>query len=96
MFLPLDDALQQPVFSVEVQFQRDDYLYERLFAELFMSLDQHSDTLGWQAVVIYPRRSVEQEQTHLYQILLDSPQVQRVCLDEITSDEGSLGLGYSG
>jgi predicted transposase/invertase (TIGR01784 family) len=93
VFLPPNDALHQPVYFLEVQFQTDPLLYQRLFAELFIYLDQHPAVQDWQAVVIYPKRSIEQDGTHLYRALL-SPQVHRIYLDEIAvrSDE-SIGLG---
>jgi predicted transposase/invertase (TIGR01784 family) len=93
VFVPTEEASQKPVYFVEVQFQGDDHFYQRFFAEMFLYLDQHPETPDWRAVVIYPRRSVEQEQTHLYQTLLDSPQVQRFFLDEIALDTPSVGLG---
>jgi predicted transposase/invertase (TIGR01784 family) len=94
VFVPLESTSQQPVYFLEVQFQRDNYLYHRLFAELFMYLEQTPETQDWQVVVIYPRRSLEPEQTYLHRSLLSSPQVQRIYLDEMgTSASGSVGLG---
>ena len=95
VFLPPDAAPQQPVFFLEVQFQRDLFLYRRLFAELFIYLDQHPTVQDWQAVVIYPKRSLEPEDTHPYRFLLACPQVHRIYLDELTiraARSASLGL----
>jgi predicted transposase/invertase (TIGR01784 family) len=64
-----------------------------LFAELFIYLDQHSVVQDWQAVIIYPKRSVEPEDSHPYRALLNSPQVHRIVLDELTIRANrSLGL----
>jgi predicted transposase YdaD len=75
-----------------VQFQKDPLLYHRLFAELFLFLAQNPTTVNWQAVAIYPERSLEPEQTQLYQTLLDSSQVQRIYLNELSSSSVELGI----
>ncbi|NJM63798.1 MAG: DUF2887 domain-containing protein, partial [Oscillatoriales cyanobacterium RU_3_3] len=48
----------------------------------------------WQAVVIYPSRSVEQSDVYPYRALLNSNQVHRVCLDEL-GDIRALPLGIA-
>lgn len=53
VFLPTAEAASQTVYFVEVQFQKDQTLYQRLFGEIFLYLQQHV-TADWQAVVIYP------------------------------------------
>lgn len=60
-----------------------------------MFLDQNKLTNDWYAVVIYPKRSTEPDETWLYRSLLASSQVQRVYLDELepTGDDTSIGLG---
>ncbi len=83
VFLPPKAAAERPVFFVEVQFQKDPRLYNRLFAELFTFLEQNPDTDDWQAVVLFPRRSLEPTQTQLYRTLLNSDQVIRLYLDEL-------------
>ena len=90
VFLPPPDAVDEPVFFVEVQFQKDELLYHRLFGELFMFLAQNPQISGWQAVVIFPRRSLEPEETKLYEPLLSSGQVQRFYLNELLSTEGEF------
>lgn len=81
VFLPADDTI---VYFCEVQFQKDQKLYERLFAELFLYLYRNRDRCtDWRAVVIYPSRSLEQEQTTPYAGLLADPKVTRVYLDEL-------------
>ncbi len=57
VFLPPETAPPGTVFFAEVQMQRDDRLYERLFSEsmahFYRNRNYYSD---WQAVVIYPSR----------------------------------------
>ena len=94
VFVPSSNSSTQTVYFVEVQFQKDQLLYHRFFAELFLYLDQNPTTQDWQAVVIYPRRSLEPDESNLHRALLDSPQVQRMYLDDLAAvAELSLGLG---
>jgi len=94
VFVPNSNSSAQPVYFVEVQFQKDQLLYHRFFAELFLYLDQNPATRDWQAVVVYPRHSIEPDDSGLYRALLESPQVQRVYLDELAAvAKPSLGLG---
>lgn len=94
VFLPRHDAFEQTVWFVEVQFQKDVEFYYRFFAELFLFLRQNPQTVDWRAVVIFPDRSAEPEQIHLFRTLLDSSQVQCVYLDDFESSSGdSLGIG---
>ena len=94
VFLPASDALSQTVYFVEVQFQKDQLLYQRLFAEIFLYLKQNETTTDWCAVVIYPKRSMEADESRLYRALLESPQVQRLYLDELGEvTQQSLGVG---
>ena len=83
-----------PIYFVEVQFQKDDGFYYRLFAEIFLYIYQYKPVSNWRAVVIYPRRGVESIQPIQYQLLLNSNQVQIIYLDELGEfAEGSLGVG---
>jgi predicted transposase/invertase (TIGR01784 family) len=95
VFLPPESEGPGIVYFCEVQFQKDEQLYERLFGESFLyfyrNRSRYSD---WQAVVIYPSRSVEQSDVYPYRALLNSNQVHRVCLDEL-GDIRVLPLGIA-
>ncbi|MCY7385722.1 MAG: Rpn family recombination-promoting nuclease/putative transposase [Microcoleus sp. CAN_BIN18] len=94
VFLP-PDAEPGVVYFCEVQFQRDELLYERLFGESFLYFYRNRQRFtDWQAVVIYPTRSTEQSETHPYRSLLNSNQVHRVYLDELGAIE-QLPLGVA-
>ncbi|MFB2837246.1 Rpn family recombination-promoting nuclease/putative transposase [Floridanema evergladense] len=84
VFLPPETDSTGIVYFCEVQFQKDERLYERLFGEAFLyfyrNRERYSD---WQAVVIYPTRSMEQSDSHPYRSLLNSDQVHRVYLNEL-------------
>lgn len=91
LFLPAIDEPDLPFYLLEVQFQPDENLYYRLFAELFLYLRQYKPPHPWRVVVIYPTRSIEREQTLQFRELLT--RVQRLYLDELgVAAEGSLGV----
>jgi predicted transposase/invertase (TIGR01784 family) len=95
VFLPPETEPPGTVFFAEVQMQKDDRLYERLFSEsmahFYRNRDYYSD---WQAVVIYPSRSTEQTETHPYRVLINSDQVHRIYLNELGAIE-DLPLGVA-
>jgi predicted transposase/invertase (TIGR01784 family) len=94
VFLP-PDAEPGVVYFCEVQFQRDELLYERLFGESFLYFYRNRQRFtDWEAVVIYPSRSTEQSETHPYRSLLSSNQVHLVYLDELGAIE-QLPLGVA-
>ncbi|MHC5822592.1 MAG: Rpn family recombination-promoting nuclease/putative transposase [Nostoc sp.] len=72
------------VYFCEVQFQKDERLYERVFAESYLYFYRNRDRFSdFQVVIIYPSRSLEQSDIRPYQSQLDSPQVNRIYLDEL-------------
>jgi predicted transposase/invertase (TIGR01784 family) len=83
------------VYFCEIQFQPDKQLYERLWSEssryFYQNRKRFSD---WQAVVVYPRRSMEQKDLHPHRSLLHGGQVHRVYLDELGEIE-ALPLGLA-
>jgi len=84
VFLPPENAGAGIVYFCEVQFQKDEQLYERVFAEsslyFYRNRARFSD---WQAVIIYPSRGIEQNDIHPHRTLLNGNQVHRVYLDEL-------------
>jgi predicted transposase/invertase (TIGR01784 family) len=84
VFLPPEDGSPGIVYFCEVQFQKDERLYERLFAECLLYFYRNRSRFSdWQVVVIYPSRRVEQSEVHPYRSLLTGEQVHRVYLDEL-------------
>ena len=84
VFLPPDTEIPGVVYFCEVQFQKDERLYERVFGEAFLYFYRNRERyLDWQAVVIYPSRSLEQSEVYPYRTLLGSDQVHRVYLNEL-------------
>jgi predicted transposase/invertase (TIGR01784 family) len=94
VLLPKPDAPDQTVWFVEVQFQRDPTFYQRFFAEIYLYLNLYPQTVDWQAVVVFPNRSIEPEDLHLYRANLNSDQVHRVYLEDFR-DTSSESVGIS-
>ncbi len=92
LFLPSSGEPNLPIYFVEVQFQKDETFYYRLFAEIFLYLYQYKAVNNWQAIVVYPKRSIESESPLPYQFLLDGDRVKRIYLDELGQNQ-SLGVG---
>jgi predicted transposase/invertase (TIGR01784 family) len=63
VFLPPESDGAGVVYFCEVQFQKDEQLYERVWAEsslyFYRNRARFSD---WQAVIIYPSHSIEQSE----------------------------------
>ena len=94
LFLPTNTESLKPFYVVEVQFQADEYLYSRIFSELFLYIKQYKPLHPWHVVVIYPLRSVEREEPLQFAEILSLDRVSRIYLDELEQEaEDSLGIG---
>jgi predicted transposase/invertase (TIGR01784 family) len=83
VFLP-PESEPGVIYFCEVQFQKDEQLYERLFGESLLYFYRNSVHFSdWQAVVIYPSRTTEQSKVHPHRSLLNGDQVHRIYLDEL-------------
>jgi predicted transposase/invertase (TIGR01784 family) len=92
LFLPKNDDNTQPFYLVEVQFQPDEDLYYRLFAELFLYLKQYQPPYSWRIVVFYPSRKIERINCQHFETLLNLTEIQRIYLDELPDDDRSLAV----
>jgi predicted transposase/invertase (TIGR01784 family) len=92
VFLPPDGGV---VYFSEAQFQKDEMLYERMVSEISIYVYRNRERLAdWQAVVIYPSRSIEQSNTSTVRELLASGRIVRVYLDELGEIEQlPMGVG---
>lgn len=94
VFLPPDDK-PGVVYYGEVQFQRDEQLYERIVSEssnhFFRNREKFSD---WQAAVIYPSHGIEQRDIYPYRALINSDQFHRIYLNEL-GDARELPIGLA-
>jgi predicted transposase/invertase (TIGR01784 family) len=84
VFLPPKRQKRGVVYFCEIQFQKDEQLYERLFGESLLYFYRNRRRFDdWRAVVIYPTRSKEQSIWHPYADLINGPRVHRIYLDEL-------------
>jgi predicted transposase/invertase (TIGR01784 family) len=92
VFLPIQENADATVYFVEVQFHKDEQLYRRLFAEIFLFLRQNLTIHDWRAVIIYPERSIEPSDVRPYQNYLALPEICRIYLDELEDEPSSIGV----
>ncbi|MEH2283490.1 MAG: Rpn family recombination-promoting nuclease/putative transposase [Nostoc sp.] len=84
VFLPPESETPGVVYFCEVQFQKDEQLYERVVAESSLYFYRNRTRFNdWQAVIIYPSRNTEQSNIYPHRGFLNSNQVHRVYLDEL-------------
>ncbi|NJL60683.1 MAG: Rpn family recombination-promoting nuclease/putative transposase [Methylacidiphilales bacterium] len=84
VFLPPVTENPGVVYFCEVQFQKDELLYERVFAESYLYFYRNRARFSnLQLVIIYPSRKIEQSDIRPYLSQLNSPQVNRIYLDEL-------------
>ena len=84
----------RPVWFAEVQFQKDQELYHRLFSELTLFLRQNPNIPDWRVVVLFPRHSLEPDRTDLYREFLQSDRVFRVFIEDLP-DTANLPLSLA-
>ncbi len=80
VFLPQEETPTVPIHFVEVQFQKDEDFYSRLFTEIFIYLRQKKPKNDWQVRVVYARRSLETEEPIWYREFFNSPRLKRIYL----------------
>ena len=94
VFLPQSKNQELPIHFVEVQFQKDNDLYSRLFTEIFIYLRQHQPDNDWLVTVVYPSRSTEAVSPGWYREFFHSGRLQRIYLDELEQDTSpTVGQG---
>jgi len=91
VFLPKRDG--DPIYFVEVQFQKDPDLYHRLMKEVFVYLGQNRWQHGWQAVVFWAKRSLDTGIPKCYDGEVQIGNLRSFYLDEISGTSNSIGLG---
>lgn len=94
LYVPIHPDDNEPVYFIEFQNHKSERVYSNLLLKVGLYLEKVNPRQNWQAVVIYPGRSVEQENCLPYRWLLNSEQMTRVYLDELPeSSSESVGLG---
>ncbi|MFM7406280.1 MAG: Rpn family recombination-promoting nuclease/putative transposase [Cuspidothrix sp.] len=93
VFLP-HQTIDYPIYFLEVQFQSDEDLYDRLFSEIFLYIRQNKPKNLWRAVVIYPTRTIDTREIQHYQEFFTSQRVRVIYLDELDTTT-SLPIGIA-
>jgi predicted transposase/invertase (TIGR01784 family) len=84
VFLPPKSKNPGPVYFVEVQFQKDEMLYERALSESSLYFYRNRKKFSnWQIIVIYPSRKMEQTEIIPFESMLNSGKIYRVYLNEL-------------
>jgi predicted transposase/invertase (TIGR01784 family) len=89
VFVP--DNLNDPIYFVEVQFQKDERFYSRFFSEIFLYFHQSELNNNWQGVIIYPHPNIENSPKSRYQEFFESGRVNCYYLNQLNKTE-SVGL----
>jgi predicted transposase/invertase (TIGR01784 family) len=79
---PLTTDPEQPLIFIEVQYQPDHDFYGRLFSEITLYLYLNKPKRNWLALVIYPHRGIEKSTSIEFLPFLNSPQLQRIYLED--------------
>jgi predicted transposase/invertase (TIGR01784 family) len=93
VFLPPDAS--GITYLVEVQFQPDEVLYERVMSEGSLYFYRNRDRCrDYRLVVVYPSRDLEQKDLEPHQFLISTGKLTRIYLDEL-GDVSQLPIGLS-
>ena len=94
VYSPREPNDREPVFFVEYQSYKSERTYSNLLLKIGLYLEKVNPRQNWQGVVIYPSRTIEQENLYPYRGLLDSDQMTRVYLDDLPeSPTENFGIG---
>ena len=84
VFLPPENESPGVVYFAEVQFQKDERLFERVDAETSLYFYRNRNRFSdWQVVIIYPSRNTQQSDIYPHRSFLNGGQVHRIYLDEL-------------
>ena len=97
VYLPREPNDQEPVYFVEYQNYRSERTYSNLLLKIALYLEKVNPRQNWQGVVIYPSRSVEQENLLPYRGILQLEQMTRIYLAELPKPPAEkFGFGILG
>jgi predicted transposase/invertase (TIGR01784 family) len=93
VFLPPDASGM--TYFVEVQFQPDSLLYERMLSEASLYFYRNRDRcVDYRLVVIYPSSGIEQKVLQPHRFLVETGKLIRIYLDQL-GDVSQLSVGIS-
>ena len=83
LYEPIAADFKEPVYLVEYQNQKSPRVYSNLILKIGFFLEKVEPRQDWHAVVIYPNRSMEQDDLYPYRGFLRLEQVTRIYLEEL-------------
>jgi len=83
VFLPSPEAIEQPIYFIEVQFQPKDDFYWRFITEIFVYLGQYQPANDFLAVAIFASHRLDPGLPKQYQGLVQNQQLKVVYLDQL-------------
>lgn len=93
LFLPKAVSSDEPIYFVEVQFQKDPDFYWRFITEIFLYLGTYKQNRPWRAIVIWAKASLDHEIPIPYQDFVINQRLERIYLNELAkSDRQSVGI----
>jgi predicted transposase/invertase (TIGR01784 family) len=82
----------QPIYFLECQFQKDNAIYRRLFAQIAIYFRRKRFDGDWQAAILFARRSMDPGFPLSYQEFQASGKVQVFYLEDYQENQGSLAF----
>jgi predicted transposase/invertase (TIGR01784 family) len=82
----------QPLYFLECQFQKDNAIYRRLFAQIAIYFRRKRFDGDWQAAILFARRSMDPGFPFSYQEFQASGKVQIFYLEDYQGNQGSLAF----
>jgi predicted transposase/invertase (TIGR01784 family) len=93
VFIPRS-AAAGPAYVWEAQWYPSNKVYANLMSKIGRFLEHGNPSQPWVAVVIYPTRALEQKNLEPYRCLLNSDQMIRLYLDELSpADPDRIEMG---
>ncbi|PLS67298.1 MAG: hypothetical protein CV045_14370, partial [Cyanobacteria bacterium M5B4] len=87
------DAVNEPIYFIEVQFQPNPDFYWQFLGEICLYLNQQQPLQDWLAVAIFPDRQTDVAKLSVFQQeLINSGRIVRIYLDEF-NDRSSVEFG---
>lgn len=90
VFKPQNPA--QPLYFLECQFQKDNAIYRRLFAQIAIYFRRKRFDGDWQAAILFARRSMDPGFPLSYEEFQASGKVQIFYLENYQENQGSLAF----
>jgi predicted transposase/invertase (TIGR01784 family) len=94
VYLPYENYPDDPLYFVEVQFQKDEGFYWRFITEIMLYLNQYKPSRLCYPVVLWANDNLDPGLPLPYQQLLADHSIQRIYLNQIDPEtSNSLGFG---